>query len=98
MITIRDLAPDALRFEDLSAAEVAALLDATAAVIPRDGPEMSVPAEDAQSPVRSQGRVMWGPGFVWFMSVTAAEAERVSDAFRKLQGLPEVTARGVKPP
>ena len=95
MITIRDLAPDALRFEGLSAAEVAALLDATAAIIPRDGPAASVPAEDAASPVRSQGRVMWGPGFVSFHAVTADEAARVSDAFRKLQGLPEVNVRGV---
>ena len=66
MISIRDLAPDALRFENLSTAEVAALLDATAGIIPREGPGMPVPAEDPNSPVRSAGRVMWGPSFVWF--------------------------------
>ena len=98
MITIRDLAPDALRFENLTADEVTALLAATAGILPREGPETAVPAEDPHSPVRSQGRVMWGPGFVAFHAVTADEAERVSDAFRKLQGLPELTAHGVKPP
>ena len=98
MITIRDLAPDALRFENLSPAEVTAILDATAAIIPREGPEAAVPAEDPQSPVRSRGRVTWGPGFVWFHAVTADEAERVSNAFRNLQGRPDGTAGGGRPP
>ena len=98
MITIRDLAPDDLRFENLSPAEVAALLDATAAIIPRDGPEAPVPADDPRSPVRSQGRVMWGPGFVAFHAVTADETERVSTAFRKLHGLPQITVHGIKTP
>lgn len=87
MITIQDLTPDALRFENLSPAEVAALLDATAGIFPRQGPETGLPDGDAQSPVRSQGRVTWGPGFVSFDAVTADEASRITEAFRKLQGL-----------
>src|SRR5262245_3227237 len=98
MITIGELAPDALRFENLSAAEVAALLDATSSIIPREGTGTPVPADDPNSPVRSAGRVMWGPSFVWFNQVTADEATRVSDVFRKLHGLAELTAHGFNPP
>ena len=98
MITIRDLAPDALRFEDLTAAEVADLLAATADIIPLDGPGSPVPAQDPNSPVRTAGRVTWGPSFVLFSAVTAEEATRVSDAFRKLHRLAELTSRGANPP
>lgn len=88
MITIRDLTPDGLRFEGLSTEEVAALLDATADVVPTDGPESPVPADATDSPVRSRGRVTWGPGFVAFDRLSADEVAHVSAAFRRLQGAP----------
>ena len=87
-ITISDLTPDGLRFEGLSAAEVAALLDATADVVPRDGPESPVPADAPGSPVRVRGRVTWGPEFVAFDRLSADEVARVSAAFRRLQAAP----------
>jgi hypothetical protein len=88
MITINDLTPDALRFEGLTDAEVTALLGATADIVPREGPEQPVPTPDAGSPVRAQGRVTWGPGFVVFDRLSADEAAKISAAFRRLQGGP----------
>ena len=64
---------------------MAGLLDATADVVPRDGPESPVPADAPDSPVRSRGRVTWGPGFVAFDRLSADEVTRVSAAFRRLQ-------------
>ena len=88
MITITDLTPNGLRFEGLSTAEVAALLAATADIVPRDGAETPVPADDPGSPVRIQGRVTWGPGFVAFDHLTPDEVARITTVFRRLQGAP----------
>ena len=86
MIAINDLTPNALRFEGLSAPELVGLLDGTTDIIPRDGLESSVPPEDEGSPVRTQGRVIWGPGFVAFDKVTPDETSRIMAVFERLRG------------
>lgn len=86
MIAINDLTPNALRFEGLSAPELVGLLDGTTDIIPRDGPETPVPSDDEGSPVRSQGRVLWGPGFVAFHQVTPDETSQIMAVFERLRG------------
>jgi len=88
MIAITDLAPNGLRFEGLTVTEVIAVLGATADIVPRDGPETSVPADEPDSPVRAQGRVTWGPGFIAFDNLSPEDAEQITAAFRRLQGGP----------
>lgn len=92
MIAINDLTPDALRFDGLSAAELVGLLDGTTDIIPRDVPETPVPADEEGSPVRAQGRVMWGPGIVAFDRVTPDETARIMDVFQRLQGRAPATS------